>query len=479
MNLDNQVGKTIADYCGNHFNDASQNHCAHFVSHVLGLDAGYDCKLHMGGVSPGASLRVHELFAACPQVGKFDSAPNATCLVFVTRKEHVDVARHSMRNHPQKHVGIFDNGAVYHYSNTNDVVIKQTPAEFLQRFQGVYAGTQALFYGTLPADARVTPEAAPAPAAADSRPVLATNSQKVGSKTQWLATIDRGAEYLVGTVSKYGARRGLSKSTGAKRYAPADHADRIGAEIADLLGIIALGESNLTFDCINTYDRAAFTFGFFQLAAHTPNDNLILLFRKLAADNAAFKRHFPELVVKDGRLWRTLPGGALFNLERPVPRSNGSDELNLKDFMAWLNPDPAKVDDVELDRAARMVWLANNDDAFNATQVDVARHITMSKLREYYDRKLDLDGANGLVCAAICDILHQGRATFAAMRPILRSGAGNADKWKALSRLGEGDYPERCKTLRLALQRASDGKLAHSVFDRASGVFRPAAGWDA
>ncbi|MCC8361894.1 hypothetical protein LK996_02190 [Lysobacter sp. A6] len=477
MNLDDQVGKTISDFCGNHFNDAAQNHCAHFVSHVLGVDAGYDCKLHMGGGSPGASLRVHELFAACPTVGKFDAAPNARCLVFVTRKEYVDVGRHSMRNHPQKHVGILDNGAVYHYSNTGDVVIKQSPQEFLERFDRVYAGQQALFYGTLPGDAQAP--TAVTPAAADTRPVLATRAQQVGGKTQWLATIDRGAEYLVGTAAKYGTRKGLSKSTGTKRYAPADHADRIGAEVADLLGIIALGESNLTFDCINSYDRAAFTFGFFQLAAHTPNDNLILLFRKLVADHAGFRKQFPELAVKDGRLWRTLPGGALFNLERPVPRFDGADEHNLKDFMAWLNPDPAKVDDVELDRAARMVWLANNDDAFNAIQVDVARHITMSKLREYYDRKLELDGVNGLVCAAICDILHQGRGTFRAMKPIVHGNASVADKCKALSRIGEADYPQRCKTLRLALQRAKDGALAKSVFERASGVFRPAAGWDA
>lgn len=480
MNLDATVGKTIADFCKNDFLSASANHCAHFVSHVLGLDAGYDCRLHMGGDHPGASLRVHELFAACPEVGKFANAPAGRCLVFVTRREHVDVGRHSMRNHPQKHVGIHDNGVVYHYSNTKDLVIKQSPADFLARFDAVYDGQQALFYGTLPGDAGVasTP-VAPAAAPTDTRPKLViTRTQQIGGKKHFFATIDRGAEFLVGRDLRYGSRRGLSKTLGAKRYDPADHAARIGAEVATLLGIIAAGESAQSFDCINAYDRAAFTFGFFQMAAHTPNDNLILLFRKLVADHAGFRAHFPELVLKDGRLNRTLPDGALFNLERPHPRPGDPDELLLKDFMAWCNPDPLAVDDTELDRAARMVWLANHDDAFNAIQVDVARHITMSKLREYYDRKLDLDGANGLVCAAVCDILHQGRAPFVQIRPILRSGKPTADKVKALARLGESQYAERCKTLGLALQKAAGSALANSVFDRASGVFRPAQGWE-
>ena len=48
---------------------------------------------------------------------------------------------------------------------------------------------------------------------------------------------------------------------------------------------------------INTYDRARFTFGFYQLAAHTPDANLILLFRALVELPQA-KSYFPDLFLE-------------------------------------------------------------------------------------------------------------------------------------------------------------------------------------
>jgi hypothetical protein len=487
MNLSSTVGKTIADFCKNRFHEAAENHCAHFVSHVLGLDVGYDCKLMRGGAHPGASIRVQELFAACPQVGAFADAPNAPCLVFVTRRTNVDIGRHRMLNVPQKHVGIFDGTWIYHYSNTQDKVVAQEPQAFLARFQGTYSGPQALFYGTIPANA--SSPAAPA-APAEALAALATDSDASRPALEvrkegrhYHATLGGGPSFKVGTGVKYQSgnklRFGLKRSdTAARRFDVEAQADRIGPEIATLLGIVAAGESDGAFACINSYDRAAFTFGFFQLAAHTPDDNLILLFRKLVADHAGFRAQFPGLVLKDGRLHTTLASGTTFNLERPYPRKAGSGELNLKDFMAWCNPDDAAVDPTELDRAARLVWLAENDTAFNNIQVDVARHITMSRLREFYDVQFDLDGRSGLVCAAICDIFHQWRAQPWEVRTALRSAGRDDDRAvQALLKLGADDYPERCKALARALHRAQSTPLGKSVFDRASGLFRPASGW--
>lgn len=62
-------------------------------------------------------------------------------------------------------------------------------------------------------------------------------------------------------------------------------------------------ESKNFFNVFNTYDRAKFTYGFYQLAAHTPNDNLILLFRRLVNLDLA-KQYFPELTLINGRLHR-------------------------------------------------------------------------------------------------------------------------------------------------------------------------------
>ena len=41
--LQGNVGKSIGQICNNGFNSPSQNHCAHFVSHVLGIQLGTLC----------------------------------------------------------------------------------------------------------------------------------------------------------------------------------------------------------------------------------------------------------------------------------------------------------------------------------------------------------------------------------------------------------------------------------------------------
>jgi hypothetical protein len=155
MTLSHTLGKTIADFCGNGFHDSGANHCAHFVGHVLQLDTGYDCKVHQRGKKGGACLRVHELFADCPQVGEFKDAKQLPCIVFVTAKSNVNLAKHSMGNIPQKHVGIYDGKYIYHYSNGRDVVVRQIPSDFLARFEAIYAGTQGLYFGTMPEGACV------------------------------------------------------------------------------------------------------------------------------------------------------------------------------------------------------------------------------------------------------------------------------------------------------------------------------------
>src|SRR5687767_822494 len=172
MKLSETISKTIADFCKNNFNGAGENHCAHYVCHVLELDSGYDCKTHKNGSHPGSCLRVHELFAECPEVGNWDNAPQGVQIVFVTDKSNVDLTAHTMRKITKKDVGIFSDGHVHHYSNTQDIVIRQTPAAFLTRFQGAYGGNQRLFFGTFPPAAKVPdPETGtpPSPASAPNR----------------------------------------------------------------------------------------------------------------------------------------------------------------------------------------------------------------------------------------------------------------------------------------------------------------------
>lgn len=488
MKLESTLGQAIGQFCPNGFADPAQNHCAHFVGHVLAVDAGYDCRTHTGKTGQGACLRVHELFAHCPCVGHFEDAPHGVCVVFVTARTNVDLAAQRMRNVPQKHVGLYDGTHVYHYSNGQDQVIRQTPAEFLARFEALYAGEQALYFGTLPPEAQV-PESDALPLAeataafaaalpAQARPRVSYRTVTSGKRTDYYATVDDGPEFYLARKTRYQGRVGLaqpaSQLTGPV-YAAQDHTALYGPAAA-MIGVIAASESAGRFNRLNSYDRAAFTFGFFQLAAHTPDDNLILLFRRLAAGHPGFQRQFPDLLLQDGRLHRRQ-GAAATSLEREHPRPGKPEELILKDFMAYLNPDDAAVDDTEIATAARLVALAN-ESSFNAVQVNVAAEITMAKLRRRYDPWYTLDGQPDLVCTAIADIHHQGRGSKTQVRAALQLPT-LAQQLEALCRIGEARYPERCQTLKTALEKArEDQLLGQHVFDRASGLFRAVDGWD-
>ncbi|HVF31220.1 MAG TPA: hypothetical protein VNA22_09625 [Pyrinomonadaceae bacterium] len=486
MKLSQTLNKTIGDLCRNNFNTAADNHCAHFVCHVLEVDAGYDCKTHKNGSFPGACIRVHELFAVCPDVGGWDSAPEGMKIVFVTDKSNVDLAAHTMRNVPKKHVGIFSEGFVYHYSNTQDLVIRQKPGDFLTRFQGAYGGNQGLFFGTFPAGAKV-PEledgtipviTAAHAAVAIPQPQIITQQVSPG-RNDYFAKLPGVAQYYVGRSTKYGLLRGLaqpSSKLSGPRYAIADYVDEYGT-VAGMLGAICMGESTACFNRLNSYDRAAFTFGFYQLAAHTPNDNLILLFRRAVAENAAFRQMFPELKVLDGVLHREV-GGHNVSLEKQFPRPGHASEMNLKDFMTFLNADGTAVDDTELSAAARIVHVANTDSAFNDLQVNVAATITMRKLRSAYSVWYNLNGVSDLICTAIADIHHQGRGTKTQVREALASASTVKDKVAALCRIGSSDFDGRKATLKAALAKAvTDGHLGITVFDKASGLFKPNDGW--
>ncbi|EPA93654.1 hypothetical protein [Pseudomonas sp. G5(2012)] len=343
MKLSATLGMSITDFCQNKFTHPDDNHCAHFVCHVLSLDVGYSCRTHTRGRHPGACIRVQELFTECPSVGNWGSQPPGMCLVFVTDKTNVNLAGHVMRNVPKKHVGIFSGGFIYNYSNKQDIVVKQTPEAFLDRFKNTYGGNQGLFYGTFPPGADV-PE--PEQAMPEGAPPAAIQPQAIGptpvirkvlataTRHDYFATLGDEPEFYVGRETAYKSLRGLAQPSGklsGPRYEIPRFTDDYGP-VAAMLGIIAAGESDGHFNRLNSYDRAAFTFGFFQLAAHTPRDNLILLFRKLAVDNAGFRELFPDLEVVDGKLHR-MSGAHAISLEIEYPRPAKPSEMNLSDFM--------------------------------------------------------------------------------------------------------------------------------------------------
>jgi hypothetical protein len=147
--LHGYLGKSIGEICQNGYTSVHDNHCAHFVSHVLGYRFGVTCQMMGKGSGPAATLRVHELFPRCHSVGAWSLRPASlkTCLVFITRASNVSLVNRTMVNVPRKHVGIYLDGAIFHYSNAQQKVVRQLPAQFAQHYPTPDNG---LFFGTLP-----------------------------------------------------------------------------------------------------------------------------------------------------------------------------------------------------------------------------------------------------------------------------------------------------------------------------------------
>ena len=147
--LDQFLGKNISAICPVGFHNANDNHCAHFVGHVLKYTFGFTCGGMVSGPGEPASLRVQELFPECKRVGFWENRPQDInpCLIFITKASNVDVFTKKMANVPKKHIGIFVDGNIWHYSNSQDKVVKQTPAQFKNHFA---KPNNAMFYGEMP-----------------------------------------------------------------------------------------------------------------------------------------------------------------------------------------------------------------------------------------------------------------------------------------------------------------------------------------
>jgi hypothetical protein len=150
--LDGYKGKSMAQICPFAYNTGNQ--CAHFVSHVLEIGHGATCKnitwanKNNKAITKGACLRANEVYNNCASRGPWADRDAAltSCLIFVTDAAHVK--NNLMTDHPQKHVGVYFNGTIWHYSNTRKQVETDTPETWLAKFQKVYAGPNiSLFYG--------------------------------------------------------------------------------------------------------------------------------------------------------------------------------------------------------------------------------------------------------------------------------------------------------------------------------------------
>lgn len=150
IEMDGYVNQHISKICTCSFANDNDNHCAHFVSHVMGYSFDLTCynMTKQGSAADGRNIRVAEIFPRCRRVGKWSDKPNdiKKGLIFVTKASNVDLVNKTIANVPKKHIGIFIDQDVWQYKNAFKHVIKQTPAQFKQHYGNGYE----IFYGEFP-----------------------------------------------------------------------------------------------------------------------------------------------------------------------------------------------------------------------------------------------------------------------------------------------------------------------------------------
>ena len=260
-------------------------------------------------------------------------------------------------------------------------------------------------------------------------------------------------KFLVGKETIYErTMHGLYNTTipNGVAYNPADYVGDYGYW-AYFIAPTAKGESNNSFVCLNTYDRARFTFSFMQYAAHVPNGDFVKFFKELLKlPSGTF--YFPKLTVQNGRIFYREATGSLTQLE---------NDTSTQGLMDYLNPTLQSIENQELICAARMVHWATKDPANRLLQVKVAVEHFKANMKRYAT-SYNLDGFPDKVCQVVCDIRHQGRATSQQIIDALNTGGNYELAFNKLLQLGQPKYASRITTIRGAINKL----IAEGIFGR-------------
>lgn len=266
--------------------------------------------------------------------------------------------------------------------------------------------------------------------------------------------------FFVGRRVEYEGKIGLYNIfTGSRLeklyYQSADHAGQFGFW-AHFIEPTAYCEGR-SFLTLNTYDRAAFTFGFGQFAAHVPNGDFIRYFRDLLG-MAESREYFPHLGIVDGHVHRVE-----FD-SKPVPLENDESTAPL---MAYLNPNLGDVQDEEVIAAAKLIHWTSQHAPARAAQVRqmVATYRTFMRRA---DQRVGIDRRPAKQCCVIADILHHGRGGRETWPKIDRA-LRQSDPYEALLTIGLPKWKERIRTLRNAIAAAPI--LAETRWDSATHDF--------
>jgi hypothetical protein len=277
---------------------------------------------------------------------------------------------------------------------------------------------------------------------------------------------DNEAAFAIGTKVRF-----RSRSTGIERFGLSNDSQFFGSEEAkkhlylakdyeevhpfwsSFIEPTAICEGQ-SFISLNTYDRARFTFGFGQFAAHVPDGDFIRWFRDML-QRPEVVDYFPNLEVRGERIVKVEDASVV-----AMESATSTEPL-----MLYLNPTLNDVEDAEVIAAAKLIhWTVNHPDA-RLLQV---QHMvnTARRLVKQADQRLGLDGVGADLCCIVMDVRHQGRAGFDDLQAALLSRR----PFEALLEVGGDGEPQRVKNLKAALQLRR-GPLRRRKWSRSVGDF--------
>ena len=285
-----------------------------------------------------------------------------------------------------------------------------------------------------------------------------------GSK--FSASADGGAPFPVGQRVRFRNRRsstdfvGLSNDPGnfgadyaAKlRFEAKDYSDPFGF-MADFIEPTAICEGQ-SFLSLNTYDRARFTFGFGQFAAHEPEGDFIRWFRDMLGRPEATD-YFPNIEVRNGEIRKVGAGGDTVL----------ADKSSTKGLCDYFNPTLGDIEDAEVIAAAKFMHWSTNHQGARLLQVQHMVNTALLYVKQS-DRVLNLDGRSADICALVFDIRHQGRGGYDDMLDALKS----PQPYDALLTVGKLGEPGRIANLTKAMKTRRAG-LQAKAWSRARGAF--------
>lgn len=252
------------------------------------------------------------------------------------------------------------------------------------------------------------------------------------------ASADGGTAFFVGRRVPYEDRIGLynifAGSTAQKiNFEPTNYDDQYGFWVHFLNPTASCEGRN--FMTLNSYDSAAFTFGFGQFAAHVPNGDFVCYFRSMLGRPEAAS-YFPSLDLINGRIHK---------VDGPAPVALESDSSTAA-LMRYLNPTSEAVDDEEVIAAAKFIhWTAAHR---AARLLQVEQMITTYKgFMKSADRRGLIDGRPAAQCCVIADILHHGRGGRMTW-PLITEAIRSRDPFNRLVAIGAPRWDERKRTLK-------------------------------